>query len=217
MTRTAIVDDHQLLSGALAMALRLEGHEVLVPELGTLAGVREALAGFGPQVALLDVDLGHVGSGRDLVTELAASGCRTVIVSGTADGWVIGECLELGATGWVPKGAAFDELLGAVLDAAEGRTNLSVGAREDLLAAWRDWRAQQARTEERFRHLTHREAEVLASLMDGLSVDRIAARAFVSTTTVRSQVKSILSKLGINSQLEAVALAVRSGWGANTK
>lgn len=46
----------------------------------------------------------------------------------------------------------------------------------------------------------------------GLAVERIAAESFVSGTTVRTQVRSILLKLGVNSQLEAVALAARAGW-----
>jgi two-component system, NarL family, nitrate/nitrite response regulator NarL len=55
--------------------------------------------------------------------------------------------------------------------------------------------------------LTHREREVLAELMDGRSAETIAAMCDVSISTVRSQIKSILQKLGVNSQLAAVALA----------
>lgn len=50
--------------------------------------------------------------------------------------------------------------------------------------------------------------------MDGMTVERIAVESVVSAGTVRTQVKSILAKLGVNSQLQAVALASRAGWAA---
>jgi DNA-binding NarL/FixJ family response regulator len=63
-----------------------------------------------------------------------------------------------------------------------------------------------------FDWLTARESAVLAMLMDGQSVARISAAWYVSEATVRTQVRAVLQKLGVNSQLEAVALATRAGW-----
>jgi two-component system, NarL family, nitrate/nitrite response regulator NarL len=57
-----------------------------------------------------------------------------------------------------------------------------------------------------------REAEVLRGLIEGRSVDELAQEAFVSIATVRSQVRAILRKLGVTSQLAAVGLARRAGW-----
>jgi len=60
--------------------------------------------------------------------------------------------------------------------------------------------------------LTEREQSVLAELMEGHCAEEIAKAAFVSISTVRSQIKAILQKLGVNSQLAAVALTRRAGW-----
>ena len=60
--------------------------------------------------------------------------------------------------------------------------------------------------------LTRREREVLRSLVSGRRASEIAETDFVSVTTVRNQIQSILTKLGAHSQLEAVAIAVRAGW-----
>jgi DNA-binding NarL/FixJ family response regulator len=60
--------------------------------------------------------------------------------------------------------------------------------------------------------MTRREAEVLGQLMAGKQVSEIARLRFVSESTVRTQVKSILAKLGVNSQLTAVGLAHKLGW-----
>ena len=65
-----------------------------------------------------------------------------------------------------------------------------------------------------FESLSRRESEVLRLLMEGHSVAKIAESSFVSVGTVRTQVKAILRKLGVNSQAAAVALAYRSGWAA---
>ena len=63
-----------------------------------------------------------------------------------------------------------------------------------------------------FAVLTEREKFVLAELMEGHGAEQIAKAAVVSISTVRSQIKAILQKLGVNSQLAAVAMARRAGW-----
>ena len=70
---------------------------------------------------------------------------------------------------------------------------------------------------ERFATLTDREQFVLAELLEGHCAEEIAKTAYVSISTVRSQIKSILQKLGVNSQLAAVALARRAGWTLNRR
>jgi DNA-binding NarL/FixJ family response regulator len=63
-----------------------------------------------------------------------------------------------------------------------------------------------------FRRLTPREEEVLAALVDGEPAVAIAGRATVSEATVRSHIRSVLTKLGVGSQLQAVAKARHAGW-----
>ncbi len=63
-----------------------------------------------------------------------------------------------------------------------------------------------------FDRLTRREQEVLSALMRGAKARDICVQSYVSMPTVRSQIRSILMKLGVTSQLAAVALAYQSGW-----
>jgi DNA-binding NarL/FixJ family response regulator len=67
-----------------------------------------------------------------------------------------------------------------------------------------------------FERLTPRERQVLVALMSGSTAQEISKASYVSVPTVRSQIRSILSKLGVSSQLAAVVLAYRSGWGPKT-
>jgi DNA-binding NarL/FixJ family response regulator len=93
-----------------------------------------------------------------------------------------------------------------------GRSPLADGDRHALLGELRARRAEEQRRLAPFRCLTPREQAVLAALMEGKHAKQIAAESFVSLGTVRAQIKSILLKLGVSSQLSAVALARQAGW-----
>ncbi len=208
----ALVEDHALLSAALSATLAAEGFEVLVPAAATLGEMREELCGAGPDVALLDLDLGPLGNGAKLVRPLTSSGSRVIIVSATSNEWAIGCCFEAGAVGWVPKTVGVEELIAAVRKALDGVPLVPPQTRARLLEAWRRRRTERVVALAPFQQLSHREQEVLAMLIDGFGAERVAATSYVSVTTVRSQIHSILGKLGVNSQLEAVAMARHAGW-----
>ena len=81
-----------------------------------------------------------------------------------------------------------------------------------MLDELRTHRATQRSALSPFEQLTQREREVLALLIDGLAAEEIAETRYVALTTVRSQIRSVLRKLGVRSQLAAVARASRAGW-----
>ena len=210
--RVVILDDHRLLAAALAAALEVVGFVVDTPELTDPDRVLSALEGDPPQVALLDLDLGVFGSGESLLGGLVSMGARVLVVSGTSDEAAVGRCVAAGAWGWVPKSEALDDLVTAIESTAAGRGQLDEAERDRLIGVWRTEREAAERALAPFARLSRRESEVLAGLAEGRSVERIAAESFVSETTVRTQVRAILTKLGVNSQLEAVATVARAGW-----
>jgi DNA-binding NarL/FixJ family response regulator len=208
--RITIIDDHVLLVASLAASLRAEGCAVDIAPLGE--GLADWLLATEPDVALLDLDLGVHGSGEEVLPVLLAGGCRVLVVSGISDEAVIGRCLGRGASGWLPKSASLDELLVAVLELAAGGEVMRQAERDRLLRVWRARRESESEATAPFLRLSHRERAVLGLLMEGRSADRIAELSFVSLDTVRTQVRAIRTKLGVNSQLEAVAMATRAGW-----
>ncbi|HET6874706.1 MAG TPA: response regulator transcription factor [Acidimicrobiales bacterium] len=208
----AILDDHQLISASVAAALRADGYQVVVPKLEDADQVKAALRAAQPVVALLDLDLGSFGSGESLLPELTELGTRTLVVSGNDDDAVAGRCLLGGAWGWVPKSTPLEGLLEAVRRAGEGVPVNGEADRDRLLRAWRARRTSDAREAEVFERLTRREAAVLGQLQEGMSVEQIAAASFVSQATVRTQVRAILTKLEVRSQMAAVVKAMRAGW-----
>ena len=208
----AILEDHQLISASLSAALRADGYRVVNPPLVDPDLVMERLRADPPAVVLLDLDLGSFGNGEDLLSKLLQLRARVVVVSGNGDDVVMGRCLDRGAWACVPKTASFETLVDAISMTLAGREVMAAAERDRLLHLWRRRVAQSEEDAAPMAQLTRREAEVLTMLVDGLSVDRIAAASFVSVATVRSQVRAILHKLGVRSQLEAVAMANRAGW-----
>lgn len=211
--RLLIVDDHELLAGTLAVALRQQGLQVETTAGPTSEAVVEAARRLAPVLVLLDLDLGPaMGSGLDLIRPLVDAGSRVVMMTGVSERSRLAACIEAGAVGVLNKTIAFDDLVGAVRRAVEGEALMGENERQQLLADLRTERAADRQRLAPFRSLTAREQAVLASIMAGESAEAIAASSYVSVATVRTQIRSILLKLGVNSQLAAVALAREAGW-----
>jgi two-component system nitrate/nitrite response regulator NarL len=212
-TRAMIIDDHQLLAQSIGLALGMEGLVCHVPVVVDVTSLLVEVSGWRPDLVLLDLDLGLVdGDGTDLVAPLVQLGCRVLVVSAATEPDVLARTLERGAVGIVDKRLPFDRLLGAVLLVARGEELPGAAEREELIATGRRDRSARERHLAPFARLTGSEAEVLRALAVGDSVAAIARGRWVSEATVRSQVRAVLAKLGVSSQLEAVALVHRVGW-----
>lgn len=208
-----IVEDHALLAESLRLALRAEGVKVMVAPLVDRPSLIAAVHADPPDVVLLDLQLGgRIGDGTDLVRPFTDSGARVLIVSGVTDRCRIAVAVEQGAVGFVNKSKPFEVLLDVVLAVARGEQVLRPEDRQRMVTDLRCSREHARELHEPFERLTQRERQVLHALRQGMSVAHIAAEWVVSEATVRTQVRGILMKLGVSSQLEAVAHASRSGW-----
>jgi DNA-binding NarL/FixJ family response regulator len=206
-----IVDDHALVSTTLAIALRGQGISAHRCDVGSAAEVTRVASGLGPGIALVDIDLGtgpkgERWSGVDLVPLLRRLGWRVVMLTGGASEADVAASVAAGAIGWLHKLAPFDELLPAVLDAVAGRPVLAEAERLRLLKLHHAEQARRNAQNAGYQQLTARERDVLADLVAGRRAAAIAKDSGVSLATVRAQIRSILTKLGASSQLEAVAL-----------
>ncbi|WP_240770364.1 response regulator transcription factor [Nocardioides sp. GY 10127] len=213
--RVVIIEDHALFAEALELTLSMEGYTVrrYQPAQGaTTASLLSAIQRMRPRLILLDLDLGASGDGSRLISGLARTGVDVVVLTGEPDHGRWGECHAQGARKVVPKHASLNEILATVRRAHQGLPLLAAGEREALVRAWQNGRAEHAESQRRLDQLTPREQQVLRRLMDGRTVRDVATEDIVAEATVRTQVKSILGKLGVSSQLAAVGLAHRTGW-----
>ena len=209
-----LIEDHAVLSEGLALVLRREGYEVHVasPEGADIDELEQTVLAAGARLALLDLHLGPAGHALPLIGPLTQRGTRVVVLTAEEDPVELGACLERGAAGVLAKTIPLYELVEMVRRGLAGDPVMSDTERSDLLDAARAARTAEQERMSLFAALTRREEEVLADLVEGRSARDMAKAAYVSLPTVRSQIRSVFQKLGVNSQLQAVALARESGW-----
>ena len=210
--RVLVVDDHDLFADALSVALRLERFEVSRLCLAKCGDPLAAVLRERPQVALIDLDLGPYGDGTVLIEPLSLSGIDVVVVTASRDEAEWGGCLHRGARAVLGKSGALDAVVEVVRRLFQGLPAVRREERDRLVATWREERQSSDAMRQRFARLTPRERHVLRDLLEGLAVHQIADIDVVSEATVRTQVKSILAKLEVGSQLGAVVLAHRVEW-----
>lgn len=216
--RVLVVVDHAVFAESLQVTLTAVGHEastLVVPAEGrSLGWLRSRVLRVGPDTVVLDLDLARWGDSSALVESLTRAGLDVVVLTADDDPRRAAECLRRGAVRVLSKTRPLADLLTTL--AAVRRGEQATPEEELTRLAEAGGHADSPFDEQRRRllGLSPREREVLASLMEGHGVHEIAASSVVATATVRTQVKSILAKLEVSSQLAAVALADRAGWRA---
>jgi len=216
--RVLIVDEHQLVAESLMLALQQHGlNHVALARNVTQQGVRTAAADFGPDVALVVSDLGQGARSASLSRLLTAMGVIVVIVTGGDESEAAAIRMEAGAAGVVDKSRALEDLMVVLNHAAMDRAVMRPSDREELRRSVQTRSAPGELRLAPFTSLTMRERTVLALMMNGKSAEGISQEHNVSLATVRTQIRAILQKLGVKSQVAAVALAVRADWNATDR
>ncbi len=206
-----IVEDHDVLSQALAVALRNVGIDVIVAADLERETLLAEVTVVRPDVVLLDLHLGVHGTSHGMVADMVSLGSSVIVLTASEDLHSVAEAIREGASTFVHKSEPFDRLVQVIRDVAAGQ-GMPATHRDELVKELRRHDRQQHPLLERFRNLSAREQSVLEHLVVGRAPVEIAKTQFVAVSTVRSQQKAIYRKLGVNSQLAAVALARRAGW-----
>ena len=212
MPTVAIVEDHLLLAETLQASLAHHGIDATVCAPEALDTLLATLLDLRPDLVLLDLDLDEFGDSTEIVAPLAASGIRVLIVTGVTERLRLASAIEHGAIGYQLKSLGFDSLIATTTAVLGGAVVLDPAVRVAMLQELAQARTAEERSIVRFTVLTDREQGTLQALGDGLSVHEIANDWVVSEATVRTHVRGVLVKLGVASQLAAVAEARRNGW-----
>jgi len=200
-----LADDHEVVRAGLRMLLDAEGDFEVVAEAGTVELTQRRVAAHRPRVLVLDINMPG-GSSIPSIPQILESSPETSIVMLTMhrDPELAREALRAGATGFVLKEAAEDELIQAVRMAADGRTYLNPELGAHLAAAAP---ARAGPPDD----LSAREVEVLRLIAHGHTNAEIASQLFLSVRTVESHRAHIQQKTHRNSRAELVAYARENG------
>ncbi len=211
MTRLLLVDDHAVVRSGLKMLL--SGHEEMeiVGEAGSAAEAMLEAERTNPDVILMDIGLPDktgIEATRDIKKEFPD--VKIVALTIHEDEEYFFQMLDAGASGYVPKRAAPDELITAIRAAAAGEVYLYPSMAKLLV---RDYLNAERPAEEKLNldGLTDREREVLTHLAEGAGNDQIAAALVISPKTVERHRENIMRKLNLHSRSELVRYAIRKG------
>jgi DNA-binding NarL/FixJ family response regulator len=214
LIRVFIVDDHGMVRRGVRSYLSIFDDIEVVGEAasGRAALDRlDAMAATGelPDVVLMDLAMepvDGVAATRELRARLPE--VEVVAVTSLIDQSRVQAALEAGASGYLVKDAAPEELAVAIRAARRGEVHLDAAVARRLMDSMhrsRDLRADP------FGELSERELEILRLIAEGHANKEIARRLVISERTARTHVSSILRKLGLSSRTQAALLAVREG------
>jgi two-component system response regulator NreC len=209
--RLLLVDDHEVVRSGLRMLLESAGGVEIVGEAGTAQEALTLVSDVRPDVVIMDIGLPDL-SGIEAAREIRARRPETAIVALTIheDQEYFFKMLEAGATGYVPKRAAPEELLTAIEAAAAGEVYLYPSLAKFLV---KDYLSQepQLKATRALDGLTEREQEVLAQLAEGANNAAIGETLGISPKTVARHRENIMRKLNLHSRSELVKYAIRKG------
>ena len=208
--RLLLVDDHAVVRMGLRMLFENEPDIEILGEASSAHEAIEKASSLQPDLILMDIGLPDL-SGIDATREIKKMMPNIHIVALTIheDQEYFFKMLEAGASGYVPKRAAPEELLTAIRTAARGEVYLYPSLAKLLV---KDYLGQShplpvAPENE----LTSREREVLLHLANGSSNEEIAAALTISSNTVERHRENIMRKLNLHSRAELVRYAIRKG------
>ena len=203
--RVLIVDDHPLTRDALGSLLGTNGFDVA----GQAASGAEAIELAGslqPELIVLDLTMPDM-DGLAALPRLraAAPAAEVVVLTASEDDGNLLAAIRGGAAGYLLKSEPPERIVGFLRGVTQGEVALSGQVAKRLLEQVREGDQRTVDVPESIATaLSARELEVLLLLDQHLGTDEIAHRLIISEHTVRSHVKSLLSKLGVSSRREAL-------------
>src|SRR4051812_2264157 len=209
-TRVLLADDHRILRQGLRSLLSAQPDFEIVAEAEDGRTAVEMAERLSPHVIVMDIgmpDLNGVDATRQIVTKMPS--VRVIALSAYADRRLIAEVLKAGASGYLLKESAFEELVEAIRTAAARKVYLSPKIAAELVEDY--VRMSKEPGPSVFESLSPREREVLQLIAEGHSTKEVARTLKVSVKTVETHRRQLMNKLELFSVAELTRYAIREG------
>jgi NarL family two-component system response regulator LiaR len=206
--RILLVDDHAVVRQGLRMFLDLDPELEIVGEAGNGLEALARIEELSPQVVLMDLMMPEMG-GIEAIRQcrLRFPDVEVIALTSVLEDKSVVQAVKEGATGYLLKNTEADELRGAIKAAAEGKIQLSPEASKRLVKSFQ--------APDPLEQLSDRELKILKLLAQGASNKEIAEPLAVAEKTVKANVTSILTKLGLKSRTQAAIHAWKTGLVSN--
>lgn len=215
-SRIVVVDDHPLFRSALLRVLESEANFEVVGEAGDGEEAVEVCRRSRPELVLMDVMMPRM-DGLEATRAIKRELPRTVVLVLTAfeDPDYLSKALRAGASGYVLKSAPIARIIDAIRKALAGESPLDGEMAARLLMRLVEETSKEGLLEREkllvLEALSPRETEVLRLIARGFTNQQISRHLFVSVSTVKKHVRSVISKLGVSDRTQAAVRAVELG------
>jgi DNA-binding NarL/FixJ family response regulator len=214
MVRVLLADDHKIVRDGLRSMLESQGHAHVVGEAEDGRTAVEMAIKLRPDVVVMDIGmsgLNGIDATRRVTTD--APGVRVIALSMHTDRRFVSEMLAAGASGYLVKDGAFEELTAAIDAVTNGRVYLSQSVAGVVVQDYvrRLGGAVTGCEVSPMQRLSPREREVLQLAAEGNSTKEIAARLGLSVKTVETHRRQVMEKLGIYNLAGLIKFAIREG------
>lgn len=216
MIRVVLADDEPLMRTGIAMILGAEPDIEVVAVVGDGSAAVTCARELKPDVVVMDIRMpgvdGVEATRRIIDSQPAEDAAVAVLVLTTYHvDEAVRSSLRAGASGFVLKDAAPDELVAAIHAVAEGKAWLDPAVAKRLLAEFKGRPESRLPSSDQITRLTQREREVLVLVAHGLANQAIADHLFISEATVKTHISRLLMKMDLHDRAGAVAMAYRTG------
>ena len=207
-----LVDDHAVVRSGLRMLLEAQPDMEIVGEAESGAEAVTAVTTLAPDIILMDVQMLDM-NGIEATRQIKETAPTTAVLALTMyeDDQYFFEMLKAGASGYVPKRAAPDELVTAIRAVSQGEVFLYPSLAARLVQDYLHRDVKESETEEQS-PLTPREREVLTLIAEGLTNPKIAEELVISVKTVDRHRENIMRKLNLHSRIDLVKYAIKKGY-----
>ncbi|OPY78824.1 MAG: Transcriptional regulatory protein DegU [Syntrophus sp. PtaU1.Bin005] len=207
-----LADDHKIIRDGLKTLIESQPGMKVIAEAENGRETIKLAKELKPSVVIMDIsmpDLNGIDATREIVNSIP--GVKVIALSMHSDRRFVSGMLSSGASGYLLKDCAFEELAKAIKTVVSDHTYLSPMISDIVVKSYITKSNSQDATQDSAPSLTAREREMLQLMAEGMTAKEIASHLFVSVKTVETHRRNIAQKLNISRSAELIKYAIREG------